>query len=82
MVDLHKLGFIIFLLLLPIVGGTSEDLKYSYEHDSLGDKNDAKGNVSFRIHGDNGVIFEYAYVNIKWKKGFFKSSITDDFIQK
>jgi len=28
------------------------------------------------------VMYEYAHVNIKWKGGFFKSSITDDFIQK
>ena len=82
MADFHKLAFIIFFLLLPVIGGTSEDLKYSYEHDSLGDKNDATGNVTFRTHEDNGVIFEYAYVNIKWKGGFFKSSITDDFIQR
>jgi len=82
MADFHKLVCIIFFLLLPVMGGASEDLKYSYEHDSLGDKNDAMGNVTFRTHEDNGVIFEYAYLNIKWKGGFFKSSITDDFIQK
>ena len=82
MADLHKFGFIIFLLLLPIIGATSEDLKYSYEHDSIGDKDDASGDVTFRTYSDNGVIYEYAHVNIKWKGGFFKSSITDDFIQK
>lgn len=82
MADFHKLVCIIFFLLLPVMGGASEGLKYSYEHDSLGDKNDAMGNVTFRTHEDNGVIFEYAYLNIKWKGGFFKSSITDDFIQK
>ena len=27
-------------------------------------------------------MYEYAHVNIKWKGGFFKSTITDDFIQK
>ena len=71
MADFHKLVFIIFILLLPSVGGTSEDLRYSYEHDSLGDKNDATGDVTFRTHEDNDVIFEYAYVNIKWKGSFF-----------
>ena len=73
---------IIFLLFLPIMGHTTEDLKYSYAHDSLGDRDDAEGDVTFRTHQDNGVMYEYAHVNIKWKGGFFKSSITDDFIQK
>ena len=73
---------IIFLLFLPVMGHTTEDLKYSYAHDSLGDRDDAEGDVTFRTHQDNGVMYEYAHVNIKWKGGFFKSSITDDFIQK
>ena len=73
---------IIFLLFLPIMGHTTEDLKYSYAHDSLGDRDDAEGDVTFRSHQDNGIMYEYAHVNIKWKGGFFKSSITDDFIQK
>jgi len=73
---------IIFLLFLPVMGHTTEDLKYSYAHDSLGDSDDAEGDVTFRTHQDNGVMYEYAHVNIKWKGGFFKSSITDDFIQK
>ena len=38
--------------------------------------------MTFRTHKDNGTTFEYAHVNINWKGGFFKSSITDDFIQK
>jgi len=73
---------IIFLLFLPIIGHTTEDLKYSYAHDSIGERDDAEGDVTFRTHQDNGVMYEYAHVNIKWKGGFFKSSITDDFIQK
>ena len=73
---------IIFLLFLPIIGHTTEDLKYSYAHDSIGDRDDAEGDVTFRTHQDNGIMYEYAHVNIKWKGGFFKSSITDDFIQK
>ena len=73
---------IIFLLFLPVMGHTTEDLKYSYAHDSLGDRDDAEGDVTFRSHQDNGIMYEYAHVNIKWKGGFFKSSITDDFIQK
>jgi hypothetical protein len=64
------------------MGHTTEDLKYSYAHDSLGDRDDAEGDVTFRSHQDNGIMYEYAHVNIKWKGGFFKSSITDDFIQK
>jgi hypothetical protein len=64
------------------MGHTTEDLKYSYVHDSIGDRDDAEGDVTFRTHQDNGVMYEYAHVNIKWKGGFFKSSITDDFIQK
>ncbi len=81
MTYLHTLRLIIFLL-LPIFSQAAEDLKYSYEHDSIGDKYDAEGEVTFRTHKDNGVSFEYAHVNINWKGGFFKSSITDDFIQK
>jgi hypothetical protein len=73
---------IIFLLFPPVMGHTTEDLKYSYAHDSLGDRDDAEGDVTFRSHQDNGIMYEYAHVNIKWKGGFFKSSITDDFIQK
>ena len=73
---------IIFLLFLPVMGHTTEDLKYSYAHDSLGDSDDAEGDVTFRSYQDKGVMYEYAHVNIKWKGGFFKSSITDDFIQK
>ena len=49
---------------------------------AIGDRDDAEGDVTFRTHQDNGVMYEYAHVNIKWKGGFFKSSITDDFIQK
>ena len=64
------------------MGHTTEDLKYTYAHDSLGDRDDAEGDVTFRTHQDNGVMYEYAHVNIKWKGGLFKSSITDDFIQK
>ena len=76
------LRLIIFLLFLPVTGQTTEDLKYRYSHDSIGDRDDAEGDVTFRTHQDNGVMYEYAHVNIKWKGGFFKSTITDDFIQK
>ena len=79
---LNTLRLIIFLLVLPIMGQATEDLKYSYAHDSIGDRDDAEGDVTFRTYQDNGVMYEYAHVNIKWKGGFFKSSITDDFIQK
>ena len=81
MVDMKSLRLIIFLLFLPVMGHT-EDLKYRYSHDSIGDRDDAEGDVTFRTYQDNGVMYEYAHVNIKWKGGFFKSSITDDFIQK
>ena len=81
MAFINKLRLIIFLLFLPVMGHT-EDLKYRYSHDSIGDRDDAEGDVTFRTHQDNGVMYEYAHVNIKWKGGFFKSSITDDFIQK
>ena len=77
-----KLSLIVISLLLPLSMSASEDLKYNYEHDSLGDRDDAQGDVTFRAHKDNGTTFEYAHVNINWKGGFFKSSITDDFIQK
>ena len=79
---MNTLRLIIFLLFFSVVGHTTEDLKYSYAHDSIGDRDDAEGDVTFRTHQDNGVMYEYAHVNIKWKGGFFKSSITDDFIQK
>ena len=79
---MNTFRLIIFLLFLPILGQATEDLKYSYVHDSIGDRDDAGGDVTFRTHQDNGVMYEYAHVNIKWKGGFFKSSITDDFIQK
>ena len=82
MTYMNTLRLIIFLLFLPIMGQAAEDLKYSYVHDSIGDRDDADGDVTFRTHQDNGVMYEYAHVNIKWKGGFFKSSITDDFIQK
>ena len=82
MTYMNTLRLIIFLLFLPIMGQATEDLKYSYVHDSIGDRDDAEGDVTFRTHQDNGVMYEYAHVNIKWKGGFFKSSITDDFIQK
>ena len=82
MTYMNTLRLIIFLLFLPIMGQASEDLKYSYVHDSIGDRDDAEGDVTFRTHRDNGVMYEYAHVNINWKGGFFKSSITDDFIQK
>ena len=82
MIDMNILRLIIFLLFFSVVGHTTEDLKYSYAHDSIGDRDDAEGDVTFRTHQDNGVMYEYAHVNIKWKGGFFKSSITDDFIQK
>ena len=77
-----KQCLIVISLLLPLSVSDSEDLKYNYEHDSLGDKFDAQGDITFRTHKDNGTTFEYAHVNINWKGGFFKSSITDDFIQK
>ena len=79
---MNTFRLIIFLLFLPIISHTTEDLKYSYAHDSIGDRDDAEGDVTFRTHQDNEVMYEYAHVNIKWKGGFFKSSITDDFIQK
>ena len=82
MTYMNTLRLIIFLLFLPIMGQASEDLKYSYAHDSIGDRDDAEGDVTFRTYQDNGVMYEYAHVNIKWKGGFFKSTITDDFIQK
>jgi len=82
MVDMNTLRIIIFLLFFPVMGHATEDLKYSYVHDSIGDRDDAGGDVTFRTHQDNGVMYEYAHVNIKWKGGFFKSTITDDFIQK
>ena len=82
MVDMKILRLIIFLLFLPVMGHTTEDFKYSYVHDSIGDRDDAEGDVTFRTYQDNGVIYEYAHLNIKWKGGFFKSTITDDFIQK
>lgn len=81
MAFLVKFLTLIFLL-MPVFLNASEDLKYNYEHDSLGDKFDASGDVTFRIYDDNSVIYEYAHVNINWKGGFFKSSITDDFINK
>ena len=77
-----KQCLIVISLLLPLSMSASEDLKYNYEHDSLGDRDDAGGDVTFRTHKDNATTFEYAHVNINWKGGFFKSSITDDFIQK
>lgn len=77
-----KQCLIVISLLLSLSISASEDLKYNYEHDSLGDRDDAQGDVTFRAHKDNGTTFEYAHVNINWKGGFFKSSITDDFIQK
>ena len=77
-----KQCFIVISLLLPLSISASEDFKYNYEHDSLGDRDDAGGDVTFRAHKDNATTFEYAHVNINWKGGFFKSSITDDFIQK
>ena len=82
MAFMNTLRIIIFLIFTPLIGHTTEDLKYSYVHDSIGDRDDAEGDVTFRTHQDNGVMYEYAHVNIKWKGGFFKSSITDDFIQK
>ena len=82
MAFMNTLRLIIFLLFLPIMGQATEDIKYSYAHDSIGDRDDAEGDVTFRTYQDNGVMYEYAHVNIKWKGGFFKSSITDDFIQK
>ena len=77
-----KQCLIVISLLLPLSMSASEDLKYNYEHDSLGDRDDAQGDVTFRAHKDDATTFEYAHVNINWKGGFFKSSITDDFIQK
>ena len=77
-----KQCLIVISLLLSLSISASEDLKYNYEHDSLGDRDDAGGDVTFRAHIDNATTFEYAHVNINWKGGFFKSSITDDFIQK
>ena len=77
-----KQCLIVISVLLPLSISASEDFKYNYEHDSLGDRDDAGGDVTFRTHKDNATTFEYAHVNINWKGGFFKSSITDDFIQK
>ena len=77
-----KQCLIVISLFLPLSMSASEDLKYNYEHDSLGDRDDAQGDVTFRAHKDNATTFEYAHVNINWRGGFFKSSITDDFIQK
>ena len=77
-----KQCLIVISVLLPLSISASEDFKYNYEHDSLGDRDDAQGDVTFRTHIDNGTTFEYSHVNINWKGGFFKSSITDDFIQK
>ena len=77
-----KQCLIVISLLLPLSICASEDFKYNYEHDSLDDRDDAGGDVTFRAHKDNATTFEYAHVNINWKGGFFKSSITDDFIQK
>lgn len=77
-----KQCLIVISLLLPLSICASEDFKYNYEHDSLGDRDDAGGDVTFRAHKDDATTFEYAHVNINWKGGFFKSSITDDFIQK
>ncbi len=77
-----KQCLIVISVLLPLSISASEDFKYNYEHDSLGDRDDAGGDVTFRAHKDNATTFEYAHVNINWKGGFFKSSITDDFIQK
>ena len=82
MANMNILRIIIFFLIIPIISHATEDLKYSYVHDSIGDRDDAEGDVTFRTHRDNGVMYEYAHVNINWKGGFFKSSITDDFIQK
>ena len=82
MTYMNILRLIIFLLFFPIMGHATEDLKYSYVHDTIGDRDDAEGDVIFRTYQDNGMMYEYAHVNIKWKGGFFKSSITDDFIQK
>ena len=77
-----KQCLIVISLLLPLSISASEDFKYNYEHDSLGVRDDAGGDVTFRANKDNATTFEYAHVNINWKGGFFKSSITDDFIQK
>ena len=82
MANMHMLRIIIFFLIIPIISHAAEDLKYSYVHDSIVDREDAEGDVTFRTHQDNRVMYEYAHVNIKWKGGVFKSSITDDFIQK
>ena len=82
MANMNILRIIIFFLIIPVISHATEDLKYSYVHDSIGDRDDAEGDVTFRTHQDNGVMYEYAHVNIKWKGGFFKSTITDDFIQK
>ncbi len=37
---------------MPVFLHASEDLKYNYEHDSLGDKFDASGDVTFRFYDD------------------------------
>lgn len=81
MVLLNAFLILIFLLISSSLNA-SENLKYNYVHDSIGDKFDASGDVTFRTHIDNSVLYEYAHVNINWKGGFFKSSITDDFISK
>ena len=44
---MNTLRTIIFLILIPLIGHTTEDLKYSYVHDSIGDRDDAEGDVTF-----------------------------------
>ena len=75
MAYMNTLRTIIFLILIPLIGHTTEDLKYSYVHDSIGDRDDAEGDVTFRTHRDNGVMYEYAHVNINWKGGFYRKDI-------
>ena len=55
-----KQCLIVISLFLPLSMSASEDLKYNYEHDSLGDRDDAEGDVTFRSHKDNATTFEYA----------------------
>ena len=47
---MNTLRLIILLIFLPIMGQATEDIKYSYAHDSIGDRDDAEGDVTFRTY--------------------------------
>ena len=64
MTYMNTLRLIIFLLFLPIMGHATEDLKYSYVHDSIGDREDAEGDVTFRTNQDNGVMYEIGRAHV------------------